>query len=572
MATVILINPMGADVTGLLPNLLRGTAVGPNDTVYTLPYVNQAGATNIENGKELLDDILHEIVGVKKVLAYSEGAQVATRWLRDYGTTEPIPSDELSFLFIGNAERKYGGVIYKRSEFDSIADTDGLPGTVPYDVVDLARQYDGFADYPTSQAFSDAADAVGESLTDLSRFGDAFQEVWGLFTTDATKNAANNTLQGFTWVHGFYFDVAVDDAANVVTVEGNVSYVLAPTYPLPLLGMFATPALDRTLRTQIETQYDRPAATPEPDYDDPPPFPGGPPDHSAPSTEATAPTIVATFTNAAGDPAVGYVMFEARGLREAFTTPNGIVAPAKVFVPLDGYGSMVCTLEPGDYNVQIVLQDSRTVFTVMTVPVGAATLDLRDLLAAYMPTPIQSEVAFLEPGPVEFAIPFSATKIDYVLLGGGGAGADGTLTAGAGGLCGSWVYGTLVRGDDIPTATQVLSGRVGRGGTGSPVNPLGGQNNGDGQATTLWGAGLSELSAAGGEWAANTGTIFGVVVPISYGQGVPEIALNDREYAGGAVQMTWGANGNGPGGGGSGGFSFLPGGDGASGGLWLKAY
>ncbi|MGB6150219.1 MAG: hypothetical protein WBG75_21760, partial [Mycolicibacter algericus] len=148
----------------------------------------------------------------------------------------------------------------------------------------------------------------------------------------------------------------------------------------------------------------------------------------------------------------------------------------------------------------------------------------------------------------------------------------GTLTAGAGGLCGSWVYGTLVRGDDIPTATQVLSGRVGRGGTGSPVNPLGGQNNGDGQATTLWGAGLSELSAAGGEWAANTGTIFGVVVPISYGQGVPEIALNDREYAGGAVQMTWGANGNGPGGGGSGGFSFLPGGDGASGGLWLKAY
>jgi hypothetical protein len=567
MATVIVINPLGADVTWLLGALLKGTIAAPGDTIYTLPYTNQAGSANIANGVALLDAKLNATSGNIKVFCYSEGCQVATKWLRDHGTTSPItPTTRLTFQFVGNAERKYGGILYQRSSFNAWADTGGLPGTVPYAVNDFCRQYDGFADYPTASVFGTAADDVAAALTDWNKIGTAFQAVFSLFTTDATKNAANNTYKGMSDVHQYYFNVAPGDAENVTKVEGNVTYEWSPTFPLPLLGAFATAPVDNTLRTQIETQYTRPVSLLNSQTDVPPDYPGTTP--PPPVTTSTGPgltTVSAILADASGVPAVGYVQFEPSWLRKSIKSPaagGGLISTSKIKVVLDGFGSMFVDLEPGDYNVAVVLQYTRTIYTKITVPAGAGMIDLGDLLNSYLPTQQEASAVFASPGNIQWTIPAAAHEIDYVLLGAGGGGDDGVLFAGAGGTCGHWTAGTLVRGVDIPFATQALSGVVGAGGI-HRVN---------GGATTLSGDGIATATADGGIWGANTIEVFGTPTATSYGQGVDPQELNGIFYTGGAVQTTFGADGNPAGGGASGGFSFSPGGTGADGRLWLRAY
>lgn len=291
-------------------------------------------------------------------------------------------------------------------------------------------------------------------------------------------------------------------------------------------------------------------------------------------------TITATFTDAQGDPAVGYVQFEPRGLRESVLAPaersGGIVSATRIRVPLDD-GELAVTLEPGVYNVAIVLQYARTIYTIATVPHGVATIDLRELLGAYIPTPRTAGSVFGNPGEFEWAIPAAATKIDVVLLGAGGGGDAGAVFVGGGGLAGEWLTATLERGTDIPPATQVLTGTVGAGGAGGTVGAASGVNGG---ASTLTAAGLTHDSAAGGLFTAaggvhgaNKGTLLGIANQlISHGQGVTPRNFNSRDYPGGGVQTMWGAAGNGPGGGGSGGFTLSPGGAGAAGRIWLTAY
>ena len=245
--------------------------------------------------------------------------------------------------------------------------------------------------------------------------------------------------------------------------------------------------------------------------------------------------LTTTWTDAAGDPAVGYVQFTPRALRESYKVEDGIVPPIRVRSTLDGYGTMWADLEPGDYNVAIVLQGSRTVYTVATVPAGEVTLDLRMLLQAYIPTQVEATSEYGNLGTFEWVIPFSATKIDYVLLGGGGRGGWETLIPGAGGRAGNWLKGTLVRGTDIPISTQALSGSVGAGSTEGGV---------DGGSTILSGVGMTDKIATGGVSGTVTGTF--------HGQGAGEQTLNGRVFEGGGVRITMGGDGKSPGGGGAG--------------------
>lgn len=283
------------------------------------------------------------------------------------------------------------------------------------------------------------------------------------------------------------------------------------------------------------------------------------------------PTLTSTFIDAVGDPAVGYIKFTPRQIRRAQLTMGAAVAPIGVRVPLVE-GLVSVTLEPGDYNVALVLQGSRTVYTVATVPVGAGIIDLRTLLGDYMPAQAEASGFWAAAGDIEWAIPFDSTHIDYVLLGGGGGGDGGSVIVGPGGGPGARAYGTLVRGVDIPMETQAILGHIGAGGGGGTAVPANGAG-GDGGATSITFDGIEdEISAAGGPHGVNIGSIFGVPTPVVHGLGVAPLRFNNRDYGGGGTQLGVGAPGYGPGGGGAGGWLLNPGGPGAPGALWLLAY
>lgn len=278
--TLIVIDPMGMNLVGLGLQylLLKGTLVRPGDTVYRLPYVNYlSGIEYIEHGAELLDEKLSETAGDILVFAYSNGCHVATKWLQDYGTESPItPTSRLSFLFVGNPGRRYGGFCYGHETFDPVAVTDGLPApledgtsTVHYALTDFTRQYDGVADFPNAPNIQDAIESIGGITTDpfnwmIQATQDIINALIGVY-----EEAAWNALIGMTTTHNNYFNVTPDDQHNVRMVDPDhplVEYVWSPTYPVPILGALAVPSVDRNKRTEIETAFARPVALPKPNY------------------------------------------------------------------------------------------------------------------------------------------------------------------------------------------------------------------------------------------------------------------------------------------------------------------
>lgn len=283
--TVILLNPMGSDVTqamqapgmnvlGMQLILMKGTILSPGDALYTLPYNNTSGVANVEAGVELLNTKLNATSGEILVFGYSEGCQIAYLWLRTYGTTTPIDPARLSFTLIANAERKFGGFAWHQPGFASVGDTQGLPDTVPYQVRDIAKQFDGVADFPTAQGILDKYDSItAPSPSDPNPYQTAMNNLALLLGSHNQLTAVINAIAGMVWVHNLgYESVTVDDPANVSYVDPatpNVTYIWAPTYPVPSLGppgSMVFPQSDQQYRTVIEKSYNRPVVIPMPNY------------------------------------------------------------------------------------------------------------------------------------------------------------------------------------------------------------------------------------------------------------------------------------------------------------------
>ena len=123
------------------------------------------------------------------------------------------PADDLSFLFIGNPLRKYGGFIVGRPEVDGVT---GVPtrNDSRYAVTDIALQYDGWADAPTGPGALAALNAVEGKFARHSR---------GYFTADG------------------------DDPNRKTYQENTTTYVLLPAPPV-----IPAPQAD------IEVSYSRP--------------------------------------------------------------------------------------------------------------------------------------------------------------------------------------------------------------------------------------------------------------------------------------------------------------------------
>jgi hypothetical protein len=110
------------------------------------------------------------------------------------------------------------------------------------------------------------------------------------------------------------------------------------------------------------------------------------------------------------------------------------------------------------------------------------------------------ETQFTIPGTHPYAIPAWMVEgdfIDAVILpgaGGGGTLPDGTPGTAQGGLPGEWLETTLEYGVDIPAGTEELTVVVGDGGAaGAP-----GAHGIDGEASSVYGVGVTALNAPGG--------------------------------------------------------------------------
>jgi hypothetical protein len=174
------------------------------------------------------------------------------------------------------------------------------------------------------------------------------------------------------------------------------------------------------------------------------------------------------------------------------------------------------------------------------------------------------ETIFGNVGAYNYHIPSTATHIDIVLVGGGGGG-QGAGLVNVGGLGGQWIYTTLIRGDNIPWETELITGSIGGGGgPGGFIAPAVVVPGVNGQPTTATGTGMTPLSAAGGLTTSS---------PVINGIGPNPTILNynGRNYFGGPTAASQ-AYGNPPGGGGSGGLPLANGFAGARGQAWFYAY
>jgi pimeloyl-ACP methyl ester carboxylesterase len=212
--TVLTLEPLDYNLGGnTLISELRGVPCAGRAAL-KVDYPASLAKDSIDNGVSALDALIHSTPGPKLVFGHSQGAQVASRWLRSHadGPDAP-PAAELSFLFIGNPLRKYGGFIVGRPEVDGAT---GLPtrNDTAYAVTDIALQYDGWADYPTAPGQPAALNALTGKFARHSR---------GYFTADA------------------------EDPNRKKYQENTTTYVLLP----------APPVIDAS-QSDIERSYSRP--------------------------------------------------------------------------------------------------------------------------------------------------------------------------------------------------------------------------------------------------------------------------------------------------------------------------
>jgi PE-PPE domain len=283
MATVILINPMGSDVTNFvngtfgIPQLMMGTVMSPGDTLYTLPYNNTSGAANVNAAVPMLDTKIHSEVNAGhtvKLFAYSEGGQVIDKWLHDYGQSTPVPVNKLSCLSIANANSKFGGFAYNQAAFNAVGYTAGQPPVVPYPYTIFTRQYDGVADFPYDPMIRAAMGDIQTATANPNVWTKALSDVLGLITHSKMPSlnrlvAAENAINGMVLIHNIYLYIKVSDPQNATYIDpsNGVKYVWSPTYPVPLLGVATwSPSADKQLRTEIEDCYPRPVNLHLPNY------------------------------------------------------------------------------------------------------------------------------------------------------------------------------------------------------------------------------------------------------------------------------------------------------------------
>ncbi|NVN48820.1 hypothetical protein HLY00_240 [Mycolicibacterium hippocampi] len=206
-----------------------------------LEYIRFLQEFSIRNGLQQLTAALADPgSGPATVFGYSEGSVIASRWLSNYskalakaqaegGPTADVEGspdrDDLHFILTGNPNRKYGGT--RPAWYIERA----TPSDTKYTVLDVAREYDGAADWPD----------------------DPFNLL-----------AVANAISGYFVVHPYYDEVDLENDEKTVFQEGNTTYVLVRTENLPMLQSLRAIGLNdfadelqSYLKPIIDRAYDR---------------------------------------------------------------------------------------------------------------------------------------------------------------------------------------------------------------------------------------------------------------------------------------------------------------------------
>ncbi|HEY7054447.1 MAG TPA: PE-PPE domain-containing protein [Mycobacterium sp.] len=252
-ATVLSVSPLEDD----MHDKLRGAVCQTPNTCTTVPYfafITVRGVAALQNALTTTPTTQPPPTNII-VFGYSNGAMVAEQWLKQHLTDPNVPSSAvLSLVVMGNPTRAGSGSGALHGEVWPQSD---------YQVIDVARQYDGPADFPNNP------------------------------TSRYYLLAIRNAHAGFIGGLHDYTNVNINDPANAVwtSPDGNITYVLVPTQYVPILGVFAPlfPALNAKRKAEIETAYIRPV-----------PFPTMTP----PALPATSPAS-ALSTSVVSEPTVG---------------------------------------------------------------------------------------------------------------------------------------------------------------------------------------------------------------------------------------------------------------------------
>lgn len=176
----------------------RGDFSRPPYTMKVVDYPRNLALDSIPTGVANIDAAIRATAGTIIVLAYSQGAQVASEWMRQHAQDATAPGpDRLTFVLFGNPLRASGG----SKVGDPTLRTTGLatPTDTPWHIVDVARRYDGYADSPTDK---DNAEAV------------------------------RNADLGKLFIHPHYEGVDLNDPSLTVWSRGNTTFVLTSGRPL----------------------------------------------------------------------------------------------------------------------------------------------------------------------------------------------------------------------------------------------------------------------------------------------------------------------------------------------------
>jgi hypothetical protein len=222
-ATVLTLTGLNFNLTNYMPRQFGGMFARPPYVMRQVRYPASLASHSISTGVEALDAAIRATTGPLIVLAHSQGAQVVSHWLRQHTDDPTAPSpDRLTFVLTGNPLRAEGGHIIGRRE---VGGTTGAPTPVStrWNVIDVARRYDGWADWPADET---------------------------------NRLAVRNARAGMLTLHSHYDAIALADSSHTVWKRGTTTFVLTRE-ALPLRhGGNADPSV---LQAQIEAAYRRPA-------------------------------------------------------------------------------------------------------------------------------------------------------------------------------------------------------------------------------------------------------------------------------------------------------------------------
>ncbi|KMO84706.1 PE-PPE domain-containing protein [Mycolicibacterium chubuense] len=223
-ATVLALPGADLHLRNGMPEEFGGAFSRPPYTMNVIDYPRDLTKASIPTGVANIDEAIRATPGTLIVLAYSQGAQVASEWMRQHAQDPTVPGpDRLTFVLFGNPLRASGGekVGHPTSRTTGLA----TPTDTPWHIVDVARRYDGFADSPQDKG-----------------------------NTDAVRNADLGKL----FIHPHYEGVDLNDPSLQIWNRGNTTFVLTNEPVLPILEK-APPDPDQvdSMRSRIESAYHR---------------------------------------------------------------------------------------------------------------------------------------------------------------------------------------------------------------------------------------------------------------------------------------------------------------------------